>query len=74
MYQVILYTDMKLHNGLIEDLKKFKDEKKTIEQLLGDNRVHIFRIILHCSDLQNPAKPFDLAVTWGGKISEEFYN
>lgn len=74
MFQVILYTDMKLHNGLIEDLKKFKEEAKTFENLLEENRVHLFRIILHCSDLQNPAKPFDLAVAWGGKISQEFYN
>ena len=36
--------------------------------------MQLFRIVLHCSDLQNPAKPFDQAVKWGAKISQEFYN
>jgi len=42
---------MKLHNALIEDLKRYKSEVKTIEQLLAENRVHFFSILLHCSDL-----------------------
>lgn len=74
MYQAILYTDMKLHNGLIEDIKRYTEERKSAQQVLDDERVHLFRIVLHCSDLQNPAKPFDLAVKWGGRISQEFYN
>jgi hypothetical protein len=74
MLETILYTDMKRHGIIIDELKKFIAEGKGLQDVLKENKLFIFQTVLHCSDLQNPAKPFAQASKWGGRISQEFYN
>jgi len=82
---IILGTDMahhfeqiKLANVFLEvngqDTKAFcKNEIDTLTCLDDDkNRLLIVELVLHCSDISNPFKPFDLCQQWANLIVIEF--
>jgi hypothetical protein len=66
----ILGTDMSKHNECINNLTTFDStsESFTIEQ-----QYFIASAILHCADLSNSIKPFDISFEWSKRISLEFY-
>lgn len=49
--------------GQKDDIDCFRDEK---------NRLFILELILHCSDISNPFKPFDICAAWADLVVEEF--
>ncbi|KAJ1434174.1 hypothetical protein B484DRAFT_446819 [Ochromonadaceae sp. CCMP2298] len=82
---IILGTDMSHHfeqisktqlflevNG--EDTKSFsRGEKDVIDCFADDkNRIFIMELVLHCSDISNPFKPYDICAKWADLVVEEF--
>jgi cAMP-specific phosphodiesterase 4 len=49
--------------GLKPDIDCMKDEK---------NRMFIMELVLHCSDISNPFKPYTLCAKWADLVVEEF--
>jgi len=82
---VILGTDMSHHFEQISKTQLFLDvhyedtrafcsgEKDTIDCFEDEsNRLFIMELILHCSDISNPFKPFDIGEAWAELVKEEF--
>lgn len=82
---IILGTDMSHHfeqisktqlfyevNG--EDTKAFCSGQKDEIDCFRDekNRLFIMELVLHCSDISNPFKPFKLCAKWADLVVEEF--
>jgi len=82
---IILGTDMSHHfeqisktqlflevNG--DDIKEFCGGRKTEIDCMKDekNRLFIMELVLHCSDISNPYKPFALCEAWAYLVVEEF--
>ena len=57
-----------------DDVKKFcSGEKDTIESFNDDsNRLFVLELVLHCSDISNPYKPFKICAKWADLVVEEF--
>lgn len=57
-----------------EDTKAFcsgaKDEIACLSE--EKNRLFIMELVLHCSDISNPFKPFNLCAAWADLVVEEF--
>ena len=77
MISLFLATDMTQH---FEIFNKFKTRvesdqfgKDTDAKAAGEDRQLLLDILLHASDLSNPARPFNLASKWGTAICEEFF-
>lgn len=83
---LILGTDMAHHfdqvsktqlflevNG--DDVKRFcAGQQETIECFGEDkNRLFVMEVFLHCSDISNPFKPFDICAKWADLVSQEFF-
>jgi hypothetical protein len=66
----ILGTDMSKHNDCINKLTtfEFKQDTFTIEQ-----QYFIASALLHCADLSNSIKNFEISFEWSKRISLEFY-
>jgi len=84
---LILGTDMAHHfdqvsktqlflevNG--EDVRGYCSGKKDeIECFAEDkNRVFIMELFLHCADISNPYKPFNICSRWADLVSQEFFS
>jgi len=69
----VLATDMSMH---FEALKEFKDlveiKGSASGKWTGASDV-LMKIILHCSDISNPAKPISMARKWAELVLEEFF-
>jgi hypothetical protein len=37
------------------------------------NRIFILELVLHCADISNPFKPFDICESWALLVVEEFF-
>lgn len=81
----VLGTDMAHHFDQIgktnvfleaygEDAQKFcAGEKDTIDALQEEkDRYFLMEICLHCADISNPYKPFQICAKWAEHVSEEF--
>ena len=57
-----------------DDIKRFcSGEKHTIDNLQEEsNRLFIMELILHCSDISNPYKPWAVCEQWALLVVEEF--
>lgn len=81
----ILGTDMSHHfeqisksqvflevNG--DDIKQFcSGAKDNIDSLNEEpNRLFVLELVLHCSDISNPFKPFKICARWADLVVEEF--
>lgn len=66
----ILGTDMSKHNDFINKLTCFDF---TIELFTIEQQYFISTAILHCADLSNSIKPFEISYEWSKRISLEFY-
>jgi hypothetical protein len=83
---LILGTDMAHHFDQVsktqlflevhgEDVKSFyRGAQESIECFQDDkNRIFIMELILHCSDISNPFKPFHICSQWADLVSKEFF-
>lgn len=61
----ILATDMAKH---FEKVSKFKQH----EPVQGDPDVELLGYILHCADLSNPVRPFEISEKWTMLCGKEF--
>jgi hypothetical protein len=50
-------------SGQKDEIDCFKEEK---------NRLFIMELVLHCSDISNPFKPYSLCAKWADLVVEEF--
>lgn len=50
-------------SGQKDEIDCFRDEK---------NRLFIMELVLHCSDISNPFKPFKICAKWADLVVEEF--
>jgi hypothetical protein len=66
----ILGTDMSKHNECINKLTSFNFES---ESFTSDQQYFITSAILHCADLSNSIKNFEISFEWSKRISLEFY-
>jgi len=79
LQKMIMYTDMEYHGELTQRmLKEIEDEQdeetndiKPIKQW-KDIWVPL-AFALHCADISNPARPYELALAWAQAITAEFY-
>jgi hypothetical protein len=57
-----------------DDTKAFcSGEKDTIECFAEEkNRMFVMELLLHCSDISNPYKPFSICAKWADLVVEEF--
>lgn len=82
---IILGTDMTHHFEQIsktqvfvevnsEDTRSFcSGQKDEIDCFKEDkNRLFIMELVLHCSDISNPYKPFNICAKWADLVVEEF--
>mmetsp|Transcript_11382 Transcript_11382/g.17320 ORF Transcript_11382/g.17320 Transcript_11382/m.17320 type:complete len:850 (-) Transcript_11382:276-2825(-) len=84
---LILGTDMAHHfdqvsktqlflevNG--EDVKKFCYGHTDTIECFGEekNRIFIMELFLHCADISNPYKPFEICAQWADLVSQEFFS
>lgn len=84
---LILGTDMAHHfdqvsktqlflevNG--EDVKKFCHGHQEGIECFGEdkNRIFVMELFLHCADISNPYKPFDICANWADLVSQEFFS
>jgi hypothetical protein len=51
------------YSGAKTDIDCLKDEK---------NRMFVMELVLHCSDISNPFKPYALCAKWADLVVEEF--
>ncbi|KAL3314885.1 cAMP-specific 3',5'-cyclic phosphodiesterase 4D [Cichlidogyrus casuarinus] len=75
---LVLATDMSKHMNLLADLKTMVETKKVAGSgvLNLDNytdRIQILQNMIHCADLSNPTKPWDIYEQWTKRIMEEFF-
>ena len=83
----ILATDMAYHFKLTSNIKSKVDaykivNGKNIDRLIFpdnltktyENQQMILDILVHCSDISNPIKPYDINKIWVDKVLEEFFN
>jgi len=83
---LILGTDMAHHFDQVsktqlflevhgEDVKGFyRGAQESIECFQDDkNRIFIMELFLHCSDISNPFKPFNICSQWAELVSQEFF-
>lgn len=59
-----------------EDSTAFCSGEKDTIDCLGEekNRLFIMELLLHCSDISNPFKPFKLCEKWADLVVEEFFS
>ena len=65
----IMGTDMSKHN---EFLNKFTNFNSGSNELTLDEQYFIASALLHCADLSNTIKKFDISFEWSKRISLEF--
>lgn len=83
---LILGTDMAHHFDQVsktqlflevhgEDVKAFyRGSQESIQCFQDDkNRIFIMELFLHCSDISNPFKPFNICAQWADLVSQEFF-
>lgn len=66
----IMGTDMSKHN---EFITKFTNFNVNVESFSSDEQYFIVSSLLHCADLSNSIKDFEISFEWSKRISIEFY-
>lgn len=76
--EMVLATDMSKHVRHLAHLKSMVE----LGRLSGNNRTEvensghkqqILQSLVHCADLSNPTKPWDIYKQWTDKVMEEFF-
>ena len=88
MIDCILSTDMANHQKVLSaikikmenyDIKKGKNFEKIYQEKIEDlgklfeNQQCVLNMIIHCSDISNPAKPDKISNEWTKRVYEEFF-
>lgn len=56
-------------------MKYYSGERDTMECLAdNNNRLLVMELIIHCADISNPYKPFDICAKWADLVVEEFFS
>lgn len=66
----IIGTDMSKHSEFIHKFTNFKFDSESFKV---DEQYFIVGALLHCADLSNSIKNFDISYEWSKRISLEFY-
>jgi len=72
MLDIVLYTDMTKHGGLVETLQAAKQRGLDISN--ADDRRLILQTIVHSADLSNPCKTWKIHIQWTHAILAEFFS
>ena len=56
-------------------MQYYSGEADTMECLSkdGNNRLFVMELVLHCADISNPFKPFDICAKWADLVMSEFF-
>lgn len=79
LQKMIMYTDMEFHGELTQRmLKEIKDEQdeetNSIKPIKQWQNIWVpLAFALHCADISNPARPYELALAWAQAVTAEFY-
>ncbi|EKX35891.1 hypothetical protein GUITHDRAFT_79370 [Guillardia theta CCMP2712] len=71
---MVLFTDMSKHFMLLKDLKETCEPPDTLGDKLAASSDLLMKAVLHVSDISNPAKPRELAISWTERCIEEFFS
>eukprot|EP00960_Hanusia_phi_P066740 766462-Hanusia_phi.AAC.10 len=69
---MVLFTDMSKHFMLLKDLKETCEADSLEDKLCAASDL-LMKAVLHVSDISNPAKPQELAISWTERCIEEFF-
>mmetsp|Transcript_3422 Transcript_3422/g.8314 ORF Transcript_3422/g.8314 Transcript_3422/m.8314 type:complete len:344 (+) Transcript_3422:1682-2713(+) len=69
---MVLFTDMSKHFMLLKDLKETCEADSLDDKLRAASEL-LMKAVLHVSDISNPAKPRELAISWTERCIEEFF-
>ena len=71
---LILSTDMVHHNSVVESFSQAVEEYgPDLNGWPQDARRGALRMLLHCADISNPARPLEYCTKWGMRVQEELY-
>lgn len=73
LIKVILATDNSKHFEKLMQLNNMKFSGINVDTDLYNNKDFIMEILLHASDISNPAKSYKIYGQWVDRIMEEFY-
>ena len=79
LQKMVLCTDMEVHADLVKKVieaveREFDKEAGLLKPVKEWGEVWIpLAFALHCADISNPARPYDLALYWANAIVEEFF-
>eukprot|EP00298_Acanthocystis_sp_HF-20_P006293 c16195_g1_i1.p1 GENE.c16195_g1_i1~~c16195_g1_i1.p1 ORF type:complete len:601 (-),score=221.56 c16195_g1_i1:35-1837(-) len=72
MIAMVLDTDMARHSKITEQFAAKLHQGFNLTQ--AEDRKIVLSMLLHCADLGNGVRNFDIAKKWGEKVMEEFFN
>ncbi|XP_065069739.1 3',5'-cyclic-AMP phosphodiesterase 4C-like isoform X3 [Rhopilema esculentum] len=75
--EMVLATDNAKHMSLLAALKTMVETKSVVGKHLVldafNDRLHILKCLVHCSDLSNPTRPLRHYQKWLDRLMEEFF-
>mmetsp|Transcript_10488 Transcript_10488/g.19320 ORF Transcript_10488/g.19320 Transcript_10488/m.19320 type:complete len:328 (+) Transcript_10488:1-984(+) len=72
--ETVLATDMSGHFNLTEELRTVAIRNTDAPgELTGDDRLVIAKVIVHCADLSNPTRTWEVSHRWQCRIMDEFF-
>eukprot|EP00002_Diphylleia_rotans_P029387 TRINITY_DN5987_c0_g1_i10.p1 TRINITY_DN5987_c0_g1~~TRINITY_DN5987_c0_g1_i10.p1 ORF type:complete len:782 (-),score=148.76 TRINITY_DN5987_c0_g1_i10:488-2833(-) len=77
MINMILSTDMSKHFEMTAKLsnlvKKFETDGESLSSEKREDREFLCSVMLHCADISNVTKKFDIGKSWADCVRDEFY-
>lgn len=72
--ELVLCTDMAQHGSLVERfVGHIGDYGASLSQWPTEKRKTALKMLLHCADISNPARPLGHCTEWGTRVQEELY-
>ncbi|GBG32063.1 cAMP-specific 3',5'-cyclic phosphodiesterase [Hondaea fermentalgiana] len=62
----ILCTDLAVHDTLLSDLARVDEGETSLR-----SKLRLAALIMHCADLSNPSRPFEVNYEWSIRLDEE---
>jgi hypothetical protein len=69
---LILSTDMAKHFGFLKEVGERLD-KQPFDMTSSQDRYYTISLVLHCADISNVSRPFEMANKWCDVLCEEFF-
>lgn len=74
LQDLILSTDMVWHRSIVSDFQKSVEKYgSNVKYWPSSCRRGALRMLLHCADISNPARPWVRCQEWGRRVQEELY-